>query len=137
MDCPKCRERIEVKKRNGVVLYSCLYCEGTWLPKESLERLYKASSDKYGAHRIAQLKNESKESATPLKCPACVEKKLRVILVKRVELDICIECGGVFFDAGEMDTLIKKPKLKSEAGVAEYVATEGLFWIIIGFISGG
>ena len=137
MDCPKCMEWMEAKKRNGVLLHSCLYCEGTWLPKGSLERLYKASSDKYGAHRIAHLRNESEESAISLRCPACSDKKLRVILVKRIELDLCIECSGVFFDAGEMGALIKKPELKSEAGVAEYVATEGLFWIIIGFISGG
>jgi hypothetical protein len=71
-------------------------------------------------------------------CPECKNQQLFQITVQGVELDLCPECIGVFFDEGELQQLLPSLENKSkETGVGSYLAGEGLFWAIIAFLLGG
>ena len=44
-------------------------------------------------------------------CPVC-KKDMMVIEYRKVELDFCTTCKGVWFDAGELDLLLEAGGLK-------------------------
>jgi len=43
-------------------------------------------------------------------CPAC-KSNMIVVEYKRIELDFCPKCRGVWFDAGELDIMLKSSGL--------------------------
>ncbi|OGO02961.1 MAG: hypothetical protein A2Y59_01460 [Chloroflexi bacterium RBG_13_52_14] len=45
-----------------------------------------------------------------MKCPVC--KKLMIVVeYEKIELDHCVNCGGVWFDSGELELLLEAEKL--------------------------
>ncbi len=46
------------------------------------------------------------ERTPPLRCPKC-DGQMREVERRGIVVDICAECRGVFFDRGELDTLIE------------------------------
>ena len=46
-----------------------------------------------------------------MKCPAC--KSLTIVVEhEHIELDYCVECSGVWFDAGELELLLETMQLE-------------------------
>ena len=43
-----------------------------------------------------------------MKCPRC-HKPLAILELNKVEIDHCLECGGVWLDTGELELLIGSP----------------------------
>ncbi len=43
-----------------------------------------------------------------MKCPRC-RKPLVILELNKVEIDHCLECGGVWLDTGELELLIGSP----------------------------
>ncbi|MDD5094044.1 MAG: zf-TFIIB domain-containing protein [Dehalococcoidia bacterium] len=49
-----------------------------------------------------------------MRCPAC--KNLMIVVEhNRIELDYCVECAGVWFDAGELEVLIETMQLEQSS----------------------
>ncbi|PUB74052.1 MAG: hypothetical protein DBP03_11840 [gamma proteobacterium symbiont of Ctena orbiculata] len=138
MDCPRCIEKMEETTSKGIITHTCFYCNGTWINSESLKIILERENN-------TLLLNDLKSSFETLKttnkdrnCPECKNQQLFQITVRGVELDLCPECIGVFFDEGELKKLLPALDNKSkETGVGSYLAGEGLFWAIIAFLLGG
>jgi len=41
-----------------------------------------------------------------MNCPKCQKTELRVVTESEVELDFCKDCGGIWFDNGELQKVI-------------------------------
>jgi len=49
-----------------------------------------------------------------MKCPVC--KKLMIVVeYEKIELDHCVNCGGVWFDSGELALFLETEKLDGSA----------------------
>ncbi|WP_071933763.1 zf-TFIIB domain-containing protein [Candidatus Thiodiazotropha endoloripes] len=138
MDCPRCIEKMEETTSKGIITHTCFYCNGTWINSDSLKIILENENNRL-------LKTDLKKSFESLKvtnkdrhCPECKNQQLFQIIVRGVELDMCSECIGVFFDEGELKKLLPSFEMKSkETGVGSYLVGEGLFWAIIAFLLGG
>ncbi|HXG59270.1 MAG TPA: zf-TFIIB domain-containing protein [Thermoanaerobaculia bacterium] len=79
--------------------------EDEFFAKQEIER-----RKKWAQEQAAKMQAEEKERLRQLhwmKCPKC-GMDLQVIEFLGVEVDQCANCGGVFFDAGEIDQALKK-----------------------------
>ena len=79
--------------------------EDEYFAKEELER-----RKKWAAEKAAQMAAEEKETLRKthwMKCPKCGMDLAEIDLLG-VKVDQCANCGGIFFDAGELDQLSKK-----------------------------
>ena len=129
---------MEAKRRKGIQFHTCRCCDGNWLPGESLRTLYEQSASAEDERQIFELACESRKISHLLKCPSCSDTGLSIIEIHGIELDVCGNCSGVFFDTGELESLRKKLKTNDkEHGVAEHLAGEGLTWLILTLIFGG
>ncbi len=99
--CPKCnKDTLEnFNTAEGVVVDFCTSCKGVWFDKNELAQYIEISKD------IPEL-DEMKEAAkdTDLICPKCngFLEELPFSSKSKLMIDRCQECGGIFFDAGEL-----------------------------------
>ena len=49
-----------------------------------------------------------------MKCPAC-HNLMIVVEHEKIELDYCVNCSGVWFDAGELELLLETMQLEDSA----------------------
>lgn len=77
--------------------------EDEYFAKEDLEKLkrIRAQRDQERAARAA----DAKRVAHWMKCPKC-GSDLKETTQHNIAVDVCTGCGGVWFDAGELDTLL-------------------------------
>lgn len=102
--CPRCSDHAGALIRGFGALHEdvCARCRGRFLSAEAVERLL---VEEHGLSR--EMLREmvtlfaSRERAT---CPGCASK-LSPIHVRGVRIDLCIGCGGVWLDAGELTRL--------------------------------
>jgi len=106
--CPQCRQPMLVFELDGVEIDRCLSCRGTWLDAGELEqiaRLEGGSPERLGL----ALRDSAPGKRGRRRCPRC-RRRLRITTVGEkpaVELDRCPLGHGFWFDAGEMETLIR------------------------------
>ena len=70
--------------------------------QELVERLRDAANE-----RKRQMLEQHKDKAYWMKCPKCGSDLTEDVLEEVVRIDTCGECGGQFFDRGELDLLFK------------------------------
>lgn len=91
---------------------ACPQCRGLWFSGSVIDRLrdhpgFTALRDGIstpsGAHRVEDRR-----------CPACPASRLSSVRVRGVELDRCGECGGVWFDPGELELIRQRSQAASD-----------------------
>lgn len=138
MNCPRCKEKMESTNSSGIYTHTCLYCNGTWINNNALEILLDKEQNKISKGDLLNSFKSQYDKNTNRSCPNCENEKLLQIYTHNVELDLCQKCNGLFFDEGELKSILPKThKPSSEAGIGSYVATESLFWVLVMFVSGG
>ena len=120
MKCPTCKNDLQEKNAGSMTLDVCYGgCGGIWFDSSELNRLTaKAAAT---LHSIWQVPVSSKKLNEPRVCPRCpamVLERKWFSEFKKVEIDQCPQCGGVWLDAGEFSRIyeeIKGSKVTSPA----------------------
>jgi len=106
--CPVCRKPMLAYELDGVEIDHCVECSGTWLDGGELEQITELSGASPGP-LAAALDAAVSGGATRRRCPRCSRKlrKLDVGADPTVELDRCPKGHGLWFDQGELDTVVR------------------------------
>ena len=134
MDCPVCKEAMVVMELNDVEVDHCLGCRGIWFDAGELELLLEpqdASSapeaDNISRGRedlLALIKAGAGVRERKRKCPICRGKMEKVVCGRRTDaggrtpdgivmdvpgviIDRCVHNHGLWFDDGELRTLVE------------------------------
>ena len=59
-----------------------------------------------------------------MKCPACSSLMI-VVEHEKIELDYCVKCSGVWFDAEEMELLLEAMQLERTG----YINLNDIVWL--------
>ncbi len=106
MKCPACNSSLKGFTINNIQLDAChLGCGGVWFDNRELKKFDETHEP--SVNLDIQHKNVQKNSQ-PYSCPKCTKIKLfpRFSSVKRkVQVDECASCGGVWLDAGEISEI--------------------------------
>ncbi len=106
MDCPVCREPLIVAEREGIELDACPWCRGLWFDGGELallaEKLGRPLPTAEGALEPAQSSEKARS------CPRCDKgmDKVFVGVAPRVLVDRCPAGHGLWFDHGELGSLV-------------------------------
>lgn len=118
-------------------IHTCNLCSGVWLGGASLKIMF--STVPNGPNFEMLLKNsELKQKLSEDRlCPKCKDTNLFILKIRSVEIDFCGNCDGVFFDAGELQTLIPKHekdghKYKAGSILAQETILNILPWLFTG-----
>ena len=108
--CPNCREPMSAVEQGLGGVWSCLYCEGTWL----LPRQGTQLPAEFSGSVPKQAKQSSTPVRAPLLCPTCETESFTEVKDSRAYS--CSSCSGVFLEKGVLAQLA--PQVISKDGEA-------------------
>jgi Zn-finger nucleic acid-binding protein len=120
--CPVCNEPMIAFELEGVEIDHCLACRGTWLDAGELEQIAELADVPAGPLSAA-LESATGGQRSSRRCPRC-RRKLNTVAVGTdpvVEIDRCPLEHGLWFDAGELKTLITSFAGGEAGAVAEFL----------------
>jgi uncharacterized protein len=122
MDCPRCQKPLIILESDQVEIDYCASCRGVWLDSGELELLLGSSHETH-----IEFHPDNNAPERPLKCPRCHKKmsKINGGKDKAVLLDSCKNGHGLWFDAGELETILKNEKIDSDNRIFEHL--RGIF----------
>ena len=124
MKCPACKSPLREKGAGDMTLDLCYGgCGGIWFDATELERVSARAAT--ALHTIWQIPVSNVKLTDPRPCPRCPEQMLDrkwFSDAKKVEIDQCPKCGGVWLDAGEF-TLIHKEIQGAKVAPSTYSPT--------------
>jgi predicted Zn-ribbon and HTH transcriptional regulator len=81
--------------------------EETYFAKQDFERKKKLEEEKH--RKLAQEEKKRLKDLHHMRCPKCGMELIEIDF-KNIKVDRCSECDGVWFDAGEFETVSKLGK---------------------------
>lgn len=108
---------------NGIEIDHCIECFGTWLDRGEIEAIAdRAGSDRTTLARAIMTARRGNRTADP--CPRCRRKLVHIHFdgPPLLTLDRCPIGHGLWFDRGELITLIKAYAGGAAAPVASFFA---------------
>jgi Zn-finger nucleic acid-binding protein len=107
-ECHKCWVEMEKKEIEvfgpNIIIDVCPKCHGIWLDKGELGKVLK---DKKLTDYLT--KHIGTKSKSPMVCPRC-GMTMDFEKADDIEVDVCLSCGGVWLDEGELLELKEKSK---------------------------
>jgi Zn-finger nucleic acid-binding protein len=128
MNCPKCLgklEEIKIGEKETVVIDRCFACGGLWFDKDELSRVINKqvldtveSEVESGTISDYSLLREVGLDKKEAMCPRC--KGIKMIKRpsqrnKKVTIDYCEKCKGIWLDAGEYNVISKRSPVEGAA----------------------
>lgn len=126
-ECHRCwvemnKKEIDVFGPN-IIIDVCPKCNGIWLDEGELNKILK---DRKLSNYLT--KHIGTKSRSPMVCPRC-GNIMDIEKAEDVEVDVCLFCGGVWLDEGELEDLKRKAsegyKLDMEAKEKELEEEKG------------
>lgn len=114
MICPNCDCNLDTITDGDLPVHKCPCCSGTWITGRSLHEMLARSSDAAGIERIFKSILDLDYRQSRRQCPSCAQRNLKIVVIDHTELDFCSSCKGVFFDPGEIESVI--PGARKQAG---------------------
>tara|TARA_B100001123_G_scaffold199303_1_gene226553 strand:- start:1628 stop:2092 length:465 start_codon:yes stop_codon:yes gene_type:complete len=144
--CLKCNNEELIEHSLGSGVYRCDNCSSHWLDYKPVES-YLVEKDQMTAKAFRTIWDLKSEKSPTLKCPRD-HSSLHLFSYKEIELDFCIECKGLWFDALELEGFmnrndIEKAKSMQAQGEREWYdltafgILEATASVIIGGLTGG
>ena len=89
----------------GARVHACGYCKGAWLPESGVRAVFeRLPGDHSRWDRLYErVQREGRDSG--LTCLDC-DGRLMTIAHRDVEIEVCGACGGIWFDGGELRSLV-------------------------------
>lgn len=122
MICPVCNKDALIVEYNNIELDYCPACQGVWFDGGELELLL--DSARLGDYRryMDGIINTLEAATTEKKrkCPICRHKMKKTYIDegKKILVDVCRSGEGLWFDGGEVQSLVQELAGKSKANGA-------------------
>ncbi|MDH3298294.1 MAG: zf-TFIIB domain-containing protein [Gemmatimonadota bacterium] len=132
MECPACSQHLESREAAGITLDVCSGgCGGIWFDQFEF-RKFDEAHEEAGTWllELAGVRAVSGGSGVPLSCPRCDGSVLHRHFFstrRRVEVDECPSCAGVWLDVGELRDIRDEFSTEGERKVAAAEYFEELF----------
>ena len=121
--CPVCRIPLVGFELDGIELDRCIDCRGVWLDPGELEAIAESAGVVPGG-LTAVLRSAKGEKHPERECPRC-KSRLRTVRIgpqDSLAIEHCPRGDGLWFDHGEMETLIASFDTGEEGSVARFLA---------------
>lgn len=103
--CPRCLDPLAAHVHGEVTVDACARCGGLWLDKGETDRLLAAGPlPQQLANPPATRSDTQYRGSGQRECPAC-ETLMALKSIDGIQVDHCRQCGGVFFDRGELSKI--------------------------------
>ena len=120
MNCPNCQNELIESDIWACNALTCKNCSGVWVPGIEMRGMLRKNNLPSTIKGLLET-NDNPVNESQRKCAYCSDTKLQALLVRNVEIDVCIICNGVFFDKNEFEEVLVKHRSHSSTKVATEV----------------
>ena len=116
MKCPSCKNPMRVETVDGIDVDTCPTCAGLWFDWMEFKKFDEEHETRAEKLLVLNEGPGGKKGGPQLRCPKCPEIIMRRYfssILRKVEIDECAKCGGIWLDAGEL--LAIRSEFKTEA----------------------
>lgn len=110
MRCPKCHQTMEPRTVGKVVVDHCPQCAGIWFDEGELQQGLAEGGRREFKRLSGSTEAPTGHDATPADCPRCRARppltRVPSPTAPEVHVDACLECGGVWYDGGEVAEIL-------------------------------
>jgi Zn-finger nucleic acid-binding protein len=103
MKCPQCMLDLDAPDNSALSAYHCPGCSGTWIRGRILHEMLERDEDSTVIAETLDSIQELEYEPSRRRCPKCVGRQLKAVIIEDTELDFCPSCKGLFFDPGEIE----------------------------------
>jgi len=110
MNCPRDGNKLVREMFCGVVIDSCTLCDGTWMDKGELASVVGMNRDLLADEKVKTENLKDRAPGQKLLCSRCVDTEMEACYFsaeKKIILDHCPKCGGLWLDTDELKSVIK------------------------------
>ncbi len=129
MLCPQCRQPLVIVEYRDIELDACPDCHGLWFDAQELQQMFEMAGAGAAYHKLEDQLDRFPHSTPRRRCPRC-RSRLEPVRAPSVKDDLILdECPyehGIWFDAGELEALLRA-SLGSEQALEEVRGYLGLF----------
>lgn len=118
-------------------LWSCLYCEGAWIPGDEFAALSANALKPPESLQWVEVDDANSQARTQLICPDCGSPSFALIAVQDMLAHGCRECRGIYLPKAVLDAFQPKPGAKSAPEGALSAIALGVVGQVLGAILGG
>ncbi len=126
MICPACKHPMIVVEYKQIELDYCTNCNGVWFDAGELDLMLERVDLKPDAASGAGIPGLSpaRTDEKPRRCPVCRRqmRKESIGSGPKIIIDACPVNDGLFFDGGEVDTLLSELAVKEQGAGGEVVS---------------
>ena len=108
--CPNCLERMSATEAGLGGVWSCLYCEATWLPAHRVSSLLGVVEASRSVPESSTLAHAPSPTHGMLVCPQCHAKSFHLLTSAPSEAYLCVNCSSVFLQKGASPSWRPKPR---------------------------
>lgn len=125
MKCPRDGAELAPVKVGAIEIDKCHQCDGLWFDEGELQRIQKMDRTDLEEQLEMQYGDPTVEPGQVdgyMRCPRCDDGRLNAVTYtfeKRMKIDRCDKCFGVWIDDKELDAILGEKK------ALEQVATSG------------
>jgi Zn-finger nucleic acid-binding protein len=121
MLCPQCHEPLVIVEYHDIELDACPDCHGVWFDAQELRQMFELAGAGAAYHKLEAQLDRLPHAEPRRRCPRC-RKRLEPVRAPSAKDDLILdECPyehGIWFDAGELEALLRA-SLGSERALEE------------------
>jgi len=123
LHCPRDNKQMVIREAEGHIGHVCPACKGVWLPYKFLRSIQ--LSHQYSAELFLEELKNGQPCHSTLQCPERCGILGCSKTLQGITLDVCQDCGGVWFDRDELKDMLRTfPKYPEPPGMAKQVAAD-------------
>jgi Zn-finger nucleic acid-binding protein len=130
MLCPVCQQPLIIVEFRHIELDSCPECDGLWFDAQELSQLFELAGAREHYRQLEAQLDRLKRDSPRRSCPRC-HKRLLPVRAPAVPgdliLDECEHGHGIWFDRGELESLLRSTLDADSQSLAEVRAFLGRF----------
>ena len=121
MLCPACKNPMIVLELEQVEIDYCTGCEGIWLDSGELELLLENTKER--KELLESFKEDVSSKERSYGCPICGKRMSKIFVgdQNRVLIDKCRKDHGIWFDKGELKSVIENASKNREHKVINHL----------------
>lgn len=122
--CPRDGSVLESKVVGSTEVFVCHQCHGLWISGYDLAALVRSPYESWKLPWVEMFESDVRYVEDTVRCVCGEHSLMKTVTRKGVRVDLCPDCGGLWFDGGELEQVIRKRGGKTYIGDLEFEGSE-------------
>ena len=112
-NCPRDGVELEARIAGPARLFVCSHCHGLWIGRRDLEDYLRSPFESWKLPGAGTAPTGVTVAHEAVRCRCSSAPLMRTVAQESVIVDVCPDCGAVWFDGGELEKIIRDHSVDS------------------------